>query len=390
MSTERSGPDACPGIVAVHQADDGGLVRVRLPGGLLTGGQLRSLAEASVEFGDGNLDLTSRANVQLRGLRPDAAAPLSQRLYDAGLLPSIRHDRVRNIVASPLSGLDRLSRYDVLPLTTELDRRLRASDLLTGLPGRFLFTLDDGRGDVSGLAPDVGIQAVTPTSAALLLAGADTGARIGPDAAVDVLIAAAESFLAEREAQGSTAWRIAELAAGPARILDRLDRLARPSEGLATTGAPRVGQHGRGVFVVAVRLGRLTATQARLLAEVGGGQLRITPWRSVVIPDVRRGLEELAAAGLEVDPASAWVGVTACAGRPGCARSLADVRADAADVVALPGTRRSVHWSGCERRCGRPRGDVADVVATGNGYRLDGSEVRSLADLAGRLGEGRQ
>jgi precorrin-3B synthase len=66
--------------------------------------------------------------------------------------------------------------------------------------------------------------------------------------------------------------------------------------------------------------------------------------------------------------------VSACAGRPGCAKSLADVRTDAATAVAtgtLPAGGARQHWAGCERRCGRPAGDVVDVVATSVGYRID-------------------
>jgi precorrin-3B synthase len=75
--------------------------------------------------------------------------------------------------------------------------------------------------------------------------------------------------------------------------------------------------------------------------------------------------------GVVFDADSPWTRVTACAGRPGCAKALADVRADAAAAVAsgaLPAGR--VHWAGCGRRCGRPRGDVVDVVATPGGYRV--------------------
>ena len=67
----------------------------------------------------------------------------------------------------------------------------------------------------------------------------------------------------------------------------------------------------------------------------------------------------------------AFVGVTACTGRPGCAKALADVRVDALAMIAS-GARvgRPVHWSGCARRCGRPRGEVVDVVATEDGYTV--------------------
>jgi precorrin-3B synthase len=410
VSTQRSVPDACPGIVAVHRADDGGLVRVRLPGGLLTGAQLAGLAEASVELGDGNLDLTSRANLQIRGLRDGTAEELSQRLYVAGLLPSVRHDRVRNIVASPLSGLDERSPYDVMPLAGELDRRLCATDRLAELPGRFLFVLDDGRGDVAALAPDAAIQVVGPTSAALLLAGTDTGVRIDPATAVDVLIAAAEAFLTERERDGSTAWRLAELPSAIPRILQALpipgfqdagsSRLeaGRSLPGLVTSGPPEPGVHGGGgqrVVVATVPLGRMTYVQARLLADTVGadGEIRITPWRSVVLPDAISGgagrevAARLAEGGLVVDPGSAWVGVTACTGRPGCGKALADVRTDAVRVVGATDGPQAVHWSGCERRCGRPKGQIVDVVAIGNGYAVDGVGVRTVDEVAALIHE---
>ncbi len=145
QSGPRQRPDACPGVIALHQAADGGLARVRVPGGVLTAAQLQVLSRAAEELGDGDLELTSRANLQIRALPASAASELSQRLYDAGLLPSFTHERVRNIVASPLSGLDGLSSYDVLPVAAELDRLLCASASLAELPGRFLYFADGGR-----------------------------------------------------------------------------------------------------------------------------------------------------------------------------------------------------------------------------------------------------
>ncbi|THJ64491.1 nitrite reductase, partial [Candidatus Frankia alpina] len=123
----------------------------------------------------------------------------------------------------------------------------------------------------------------------------------------------------------------------------------------------------------------------------GDGRVMVTPWRSVVLRDldaaaVARGSDRLAAMGLVVDADSGWVGVTSCAGRPGCAKALADVRRDAgrsAGAGSAPvrsGTsdggprhrrdRLPVHWSGCARRCGQPAGEVVEVVADATGYRI--------------------
>ncbi|RBY78363.1 precorrin-3B synthase [Geodermatophilus sp. TF02-6] len=370
--------DACPGALQTHAAADGALARVRVPGGLLTAAQLRALAAAARELGDGALELTSRGNVQLRGLAAGTEAALGERLAAAGLLPSATHERVRNVLASTLSGRAG-GHLDVRPWVRALDAGIRAEPAFAALPGRFLATLDDGRGDVAGLGGDVGLLALGPDDVALTLAGVDTGLRAAPDAAVALALAATAAFLEERAAQGGTAWRLAELDGGPQRVTGRL-RGPRSEPG-PVPGAPSTGPvgpvdqvDGASALVAVVPLGRLSAVQADLLAHLAD-EVQLTPWRSVVLPDLAddSAAAALTAAGLVLDPGSAWLRVTACAGRPGCARSLADVRADAAAAVAartLPTAGARQHWAGCERRCGRPRGNVVDVVATGTGYRV--------------------
>lgn len=372
--------DACPGALQTHAAADGALARVRVPGGLLTGGQLRALAAAARDLGDGALELTSRGNVQLRGLVAGTEPELGDRLAAAGLLPSPTHERVRNLLASALTGRAG-GHVDVRPWVRALDAGLCADPALAGLPGRYLATLDDGRGDVAGLGGDVGLQALSPDEVALTLGGADAGLRVHPDDAVPLALAATRGFLAERAAQASSAWRLAELEDGPARVAARLGATlpAAPHRLYRDIGAtPSVGavtqRDGRVALIAVVPLGRLDAAQAELLARVTG-EVQLTPWRSVVVPDLADAgvLPVLAAAGLVVDPSSPWLRVTACAGRPGCARSLADVRSDVVRAVAagtLPAGGARQHWVGCERRCGRPAGEVVDVVATGEGYRV--------------------
>jgi precorrin-3B synthase len=377
----RPRADACPGALQTHAAADGALARVRVPGGLLGAGQLRVLARAARDLGDGALELTSRGNVQLRALPDGAEAELGNRLAAAGLLPSATHERVRNVLASVLSGRTG-GHVDVRPWVAALDAGLCADPATAALPGRFLATLDDGRGDVAGLGGDVGLLALAPDEVALSLAGTDSGLRARPADAVALALAAVRAYLDERAAQGGTAWRLAELDDGPARVTARLSgpRTAPvpvpPPPAVGPVGAFEQGD-GRTALVAAVPLGRLDAAQAELLARLAD-EVQLTPWRSVVVPDLAEDRVDDAAVdlhrtGMVFDADSPWTRVTACAGRPGCARSLADVRADAARAVAtgtLPADGARQHWAGCERRCGRPRGEVVDVVATGTGYRI--------------------
>ncbi|WP_103960273.1 precorrin-3B synthase [Nonomuraea solani] len=337
----RARPDACPGALQVHEAADGPLARIRLPGGAITRAQLLELAACAAELGTGVIELTSRANVQVRGLRSPAA--FADRMAAAGLLPSPSHERVRNIVASPTGSL---------ALVETLDRELCARPRLAALPGRFLFALDDGTCDVTTLKADVTHLAA---EGRLLLAGVDAGLVLEQETVVPTMLAAAEAFLDERDT--SEAWRIAELPDGPARIATRLG-------GTATDRPLPPARPRRVPLEVVVPLGRLTPGQARALAT---GAVRLTPWRTVVVTEQIDGTA-LEAAGLSTDPR--WAGVTACTGRPGCAKALADVQADARRWVAtLTGPAPApVHWSGCERRCGAPPGKVTHRVATGDGY----------------------
>jgi precorrin-3B synthase len=379
-SRPRDRVDACPGALQTHAAADGALARVRVPGGALTAAQVRVLAGGARDLGDGALELTSRGNVQLRGLRPGAETELGDRLATAGLLPSATHETARNVVASVLSGRAG-GVLDVRPWVPAFDAGLCADPALAELPGRFLAAFDDGRGDVAGLAPDVGLLALDAGTVALVLAGSDSGLRPAPDGAVALALAATRAFLEERAAQGGTAWRVAELVEGPARIAaalgdSRHEPVVVPAAPLSHPAGAVAQDDRRTALVAVVPLGRLTADQADLLAAVAVTDLQLTPWRSVVVPDLpdAAAAGDLTAAGLVLDPDSPWLRVTSCAGRPGCAKSLADVRTDAAQAVAtgtLPAGGAPQHWAGCERRCGRPRGDVVDVVATRGGYRVE-------------------
>ncbi len=360
--------DACPGALQVHQAADGALARLRLPGGMITAAQLEALAHAATRFGSPAMELTSRGNIQIRGITDTAA--VADVVANVGLLPSETHERVRNIVASPLSG--RVGDHtDVRDWVIRLDAAIQAERSLAALPARFLFSIDDGRGDVSGLEADIGAHLLDTTTAALLLAGRDTGVRLEVSDVVAALVAVATRFVDTR----GTAWRIAELD-DVRPLLGRLTPVVDPGATWPPVTRPPVGwieqADGRVALGAAVPLGVLQARVAEYLAAINA-PLVITPWRSVLVGDLEDGVADvalrvLAPMGLVFDENSPWLSISACTGSPGCEHSAADVRADAAAAVDEPaGGHR--HFVGCERACGSPpAGEV--LVATGDGYRL--------------------
>jgi precorrin-3B synthase len=305
-------------------------------------------------------------------------------LWSAGLLPSQSHELVRNITAAPIPAAATRA------LAASLDEALCADPRLAELPGRFLFGLD---GDVA-LSADV---AAVPdgSSVAVLFAGHDAGLRVPPGETVAALLAAAHAFLAVR----AGAWRVRELPDGPSAMARRTAAALGTglgSGGLRLERRPRrlVGPLDRAAGVL-VPLGRLRPAALEVL--VTAAQLVVTPQRGVIVADltpaeVEPWLAALAAAGLVVEPESRWVGVTTCAGRPGCAKARADVRADAATSLPDFGGL-AVHWVGCARGCGSPAGDHVRVEATGDGYVVTapGFEASGPArDVAGLLAAARR
>jgi precorrin-3B synthase len=361
----------------------------------VTSEQLDEIACAATDLGNGSVDLTSRGNVQLRGLTPTCGGDLADRLYAVGLLPSPAHERARNVLASPLAGVDGAPEaWDVAEVVRRFDEILCAAPDLASLSGRFLVAFDDGRLDVAGLGADVTFIARTGRVAELVLAGAATGFVVPHDDAAAAATVAARAFLQLRDRLGSDAWRIADLGPRSAELVAEVAAsLARGGVAagrrnpgtVAAVGAGRgpslgrlAGPGGTATLCVGVPLGRADAAAWHALALVardGRGELRLTPWRSVVVPGLpgpraAAHLAELERVGLLTDDTAALAGVTACAGRPGCVKARSDVHHDAA--LAHAGDRSAtttlpVHWSACERRCGHPAGAHVEAVADEGG-----------------------
>ena len=344
------------------------MVRLRLPGGRVSAAALRRLTELAAAYGNGILQLTSRAGLQLRGLPDPLPAAFVDAVIDAGVLPTESHERVRNIVASPLTGLSG-GQVDLRPLTRALDTGLVAEPALAELPGRFLFVLDDGRGDVVDLTFDLGYQAGGADGGYVLVGSPERGLPVRTADVVPTLLRLALAFAATRADTG--AWHVAEL---PAWV-DSLGLVpVTPVRGLAATALGRIDT----VASVAVPLARLSLDQAQLVEEVvSGGPVVITPWRGLLLPDSADHLDDLAAAGFVVDDDTAWAQVSACVGAPFCARARIDTTEIATALAAAGGPLPRTHVSGCERRCGAPTGDHLDLVAP------------SLAEALGAGGAGR-
>lgn len=354
--TTRVAADACPGVARPFAAADGSIVRIRPACRPVSVEALRRVLALAPQT-DRTLQLTSRGGLQLRGLPDPVPAAVRDTLAATGLLPSPAHELARNIVASPLSGLDHHpDATDIRELVAGLDRAICARPGLAELSGRFLFVLDDGRGDVIHQTFDLGALVRSDGTAHVFAGGPHRGWHVLHDDVVPLLTALAQEFVSMRRATEGTPWHVRELdrPIGPPHPDAEIDLPVPPERPLGA-----VGEHA----VVGIPLALLTEAHADALAHVTD-HVVVTPWRTLVVPRGAVHLNALHAAGFVVDRASSWSRLHACTGSPGCARSAIDTRALAHEIAGrMPLGSVPVHISGCERRCGTPAGAYIDLLA---------------------------
>lgn len=355
--------DRCPGVLRPYLAVDGNMVRFRCPGGFVEAHQLAAVIALAERYANGEVQLTSRNNVQIRALPDPLPSGFVAQAFATGLMPAAAHERVRTIICSPLTSI--APRHaDLSHVSRELDAGLIASAQLANLPGRFLFVLDDGRSDVLGEAFDVGAQALADGSFAVFVGGCETSRQVPAAAVVETMLEVASRFVQLNQQRSTPAWHTRELA-DPAVLLAGLGQpcaVTRPAqEQPVELGAVA------GAASVSVPLGLLTPAHVAALAEAAkfsDGQLILTPWRGVIVPGAATALDELTSVGLVASSDSVWSTLTACYGRP-CNNARCDTRGIARQVATqvIGPFSQLVHISGCDRVCGEPGGRHISVVA---------------------------
>ncbi|WP_322083189.1 precorrin-3B synthase [Burkholderia sp. BCC1972] len=421
-------PSACPGLVRVVAAADGGLCRIKLPGGRLDARQARAIADAARQYGSGAIDATNRANLQLRGIRDGAADALTRALLDAGLGPRVdatagssadtaalaASDDVRNLLLSPLAGHDPAALVDSRALAIPLLDMLAGEPRRGELSPKFSILLDGGESVAALDHPhDIWLAAWRRADGAVRMAAGLAGCPpvaegdrpasvdVSPDQAVALVRALLLAFLDLAPAD-VTRMRAVLATAGERALLDHAQHglpfplTADPAlAGWRRTSADPKLRFGVRPSLDPARcnvgaqciLGRLDATQLEqlaALAEAGGdGTLSMTPWQGVFlhgVPNERAAatLDALASIGLVCRPTDPLATLVACAGSAGCAKARADTKRDALALAARIGQPVDVHLTGCERHCALPHPATHTLVAVAPAhydlYRRDAAE----------------
>lgn len=406
---------ACPGLLHIVQAVDGGLCRIKLAGGRLDADQARAVAAAARRHGSGLMEITNRANLQLRGVRTGAAAALIGELTAAGLGPlpaqdqAVREarDRRRNVMISPTAGIDMAMRLDTSRLADALLLAMQRAPDLDALSPKFALLLDGGErladlghpqdiwlradpqdgDDVPGLWLGLASAADKPSPDTCL-------GRVAAADAVDTVMALLHAFV---ELAGPARPRMRDLLADGNRDIllaragrhgARLQRLPPPhwphipaltasARAAGRLGVQRQIQPGRHWVGFQAPLARLDAAVLEGLATLidthGADGLRLSPWQGGLLTGLdldaaRRCLAGLRRLGLIGDPASPLVRLQACAGRLGCARSPVDTKADARWLASGPLPDAGIHLSGCARSCAAASAADFTLLALAGGH----------------------
>jgi precorrin-3B synthase len=341
----------CPGALRPMASGDGLLVRIRPPGGTLTPRQAAGIAKASQTHGNGMLDLSSRANLQLRGVRPEAHAELIEDLSALGLIdPDIATETARNVVVTPF--------WQDGDGTLALAARLTAA--LAGgpaLPGKFGFAVDTGPHPVLTETPaDIRLERAANGTLILRPDGHPTGQPVTCDIATQAALALAQWFLATGGApngRGRMAAHLAQTALPDGFVIPPATALPLPSPGLTPQGV-----------LVGFAFGQMQAQTLTALADLGH-DLRLTPWRMILIAGARHVPD---IADLITDPDDPLLRVTACTGAPGCPQALGPTRALARALAPMVSTH--LHISGCTKGCAHHPTAPLTLVTTTHGYDL--------------------
>ncbi len=376
-------------------ARDGGICRVRLAGGEITAVQAKVLSESSSLFASGVIDATNRSNLQLRGVRDDAQPALIERLVGAALGPEHEDtDDLRNVMLSPLAGIDSHALMDVTPIARDVIAMMQREPRFRALSPKFAVQIDGGeRLAMLGHSHDAWLSAISADRFAFGLAGcppvsASDDPALGTIASSDAVSwvrAMLHAFL-DAVVPGHTRMRDVVSNGTLQRAfmerlsmaidIDALPEVAawrrRPGDPLLRFGVLEQNDPNLRIIGAQLPLGRLSADTLAALADLAP-RLRFTPWQSVMLVDVpthraQTVLEHIATLGLIVDPALPLARVIACAGSQGCLKSLADTKSDAEHLAHLMPFSTDVHLTGCARSCAAAHPVAHTMLATSPGH----------------------
>jgi ferredoxin-nitrite reductase len=391
------------GLFHVAPAQDSFMLRLRVPGGILATHQFRGLAQMAEDWGSGRADLTTRSNLQIREFQPKDIVRVLNRLQSLGLTSrGSGADNIRNITASPITGLDSQELIDVAPLADALQAYISNSADMYELPRKFNVAFDNG-GAISVVADtnDMGFVAVRVGDGRSVPAGiyfrvllcgitghrqfaTDSGILLRPDQTVAVAAAMIRVFTQNGDRTDRRKARLKYLVDswGVEKFLSETEKLLAfpliriavseceprgPIDRSGHIGIHPQSQAGLHYLGLSIPVGRLPVAQMRAIADIadrfGSGEVRLTVWQNLLIPNIpiqhlEAAKEGLVAAGLSYKAGSVMSGTVACTGNQGCRFAASDTKTHAVALANFLDARFPIldrpinlHVTGCHHSC---------------------------------------
>ena len=379
------------------------MLRLRIPGGILSAHQFRGLAQLAEDYGSGCADLTTRSNLQLREFQPRDIVRVLSRVQSLGLSSrGSGADNIRNITASPMSGLDPHELIDVAPLTEAMQAYVSNSRDMFDLPRKFNIAFDNG-GAISSVAGtnDIGFLAVRVAEKRSIPAGvyfrvllggitghrqfaSDCGLLLRPEETVAAAAAMVRVFIQNGDRTDRKKARLKYLLDkwGVERFLEETERLLafplirvpvsecelrRPIDRKAHLGVHPQLQQGLHYIGVAVPAGRLSSLQMRAMATVaedfGSGELRLTVWQNLIVSNIpseriEASKQAVRHAGLDYQATAVLSGTIACTGSKGCRFAATNTKSHAVQLAQYLDAQFPIldqpinlHVTGCPHSC---------------------------------------
>jgi ferredoxin-nitrite reductase len=412
------------GLFFVTPAQESLMLRCRIAGGALTSHQFRGLAEIAEDWGPGHIDLTTRANVQVREIMPKDAPDVLNKLIELGLTSQgSGADNIRNITATPTTGFDPDELIDVMPYAKAMHHYILKNRDLYGLPRKFNISYDSGgRVSVCADTNDIGFYAVKVGEGRSVEPGiyfrmqlcgitghqqfaTDCGVLLTPAETLPVAAALIRVFIENGDRTNrkkarlkylvddwgfeKTLTEVSKKIAFPLRFFP-LDE-CEPS--LPKSKHGHLGIHpqtdGKNYLGILTPVGRITVPQMMALADIadryGRGEIRLTVWQNLIIPgipddQIKAATEAVLATGFDHRNNTVAGGLIACTGSRGCKYAAADTKGNAVALgdhlsqtvtLDLP---VNIHLTGCQHSCAQHY--IGDIGMMGSRVKLeDGSTV---------------
>jgi ferredoxin-nitrite reductase len=386
------------GLFFLSPVKDAYMSRLRIPGGQLKSHQLAELADIAEKLSSGYVQVTTRANFQMRLIKPADTIQFLHRIQAIGLhTRGAGADNIRNLTGNPTAGVDPAELIDCTPFLKALGDEILNHRDFYNLPRKFNIAFDGGGliGSVQD-TNDIGIKAVRSGENVVFriaLGGAtghkafarDCGIEVEPERIVEVTLAMVRVFIRHGDRGNRKkarlkhlleTWTLEQYVSETEKLLAApltrkpLDAaaLAHADETLPHShiGAYPQKQDGLHYLGIALPAGQITPKQMRRLAELSqnyaSGDIRLTVWQNIVIPDIPAAYLEtfkkaVVKAGLDWRQSNVASGVIACTGNRYCKYAATDTKGHALELTKHLEKRVTldqpvnIHFTGCPHSC---------------------------------------